>query len=60
MSVENDIGAAEGGGADAPQLVYAGFWRRLAAYAVDFAILVPVGLITTKLIYTSREAYLVA
>jgi uncharacterized RDD family membrane protein YckC len=60
MSVENSIPAVEIGSANTQELLYGGFWRRLAAYAVDFAILVPLGLLTTKLIYISRDAYLVA
>jgi uncharacterized RDD family membrane protein YckC len=59
VSVENNIAAAEIGGADAPDLVYAGFWRRLGAYAIDFAILAPFGLLTKNLVYTSRDAFLV-
>ena len=58
MRVEKNIGAGEVGGADAAALVYAGFWRRLAAYAIDFAILAPLGLLTKNLIYTSRDAFL--
>jgi hypothetical protein len=47
MSVEdNSAGATE--------LVYAGFRRRLGAYAIDFAILAP-----KNLVYTSRDAFLV-
>jgi uncharacterized RDD family membrane protein YckC len=41
------------------ELIYVGFWRRLAAYALDFAILVPYALVARQLIYTSRSAYLV-
>lgn len=59
MSVENNISAPESGGADVTQLVYAGFWRRLGAYVIDFAIVAPLGLLTLKLIYVSRDAYLV-
>jgi uncharacterized RDD family membrane protein YckC len=40
------------------ELVYVGFWRRLAAHAIDLAILVPYALLTKQLIYTSRTAYL--
>jgi uncharacterized RDD family membrane protein YckC len=36
-----------------------GFWRRLAVYAIDFAILFPLGVLTKDLIYASRSAFLV-
>lgn len=39
--------------------MYVGFWRRLAAYAIDFAILIPYALLARQLIYSSRAAYLV-
>jgi uncharacterized RDD family membrane protein YckC len=65
MSVENN-GIAESAlpallssGKAEPDLIYAGFWRRLAAYAIDFAILLPYALLARQLIYTSRSAYLV-
>jgi uncharacterized RDD family membrane protein YckC len=41
------------------ELIYVGFWRRLAAYALDLVILVPYALVARQLIYTSRTAYLV-
>ena len=40
-------------------MIYVGLWRRLAAYAIDFAILIPYALLSRELIYTSRIAYLV-
>jgi uncharacterized RDD family membrane protein YckC len=66
MSVENN-GIAELASPAAPsrsdrreaELIYVGFWRRLAAYALDFAILLPYALLARQLIYTSRSAYLV-
>jgi hypothetical protein len=65
MSVENN-GIAELSAAATPltsgkaqaELIYVGFWRRLAAYALDFAILLPYALLARQLIYTSRSAYL--
>lgn len=59
MSVENHLEAAAVASADTTGLVYGGFWRRLGAYAIDFVILAPLGLLATKLIYLSRDAYLV-
>jgi uncharacterized RDD family membrane protein YckC len=66
MSVENNGIATLAGAATASssgkgeaELIYVGFWRRLAAYALDFAILVPYALVARQLIYTSRSAYLV-
>lgn len=44
---------------DGGPLMYVGFWRRLAAYAIDFAILIPYALLARQLIYSSRAAYLV-
>jgi len=41
------------------ELIYVGFWRRLAAYALDLVILVPYALVAGQLIHTSRTAYLV-
>jgi len=46
------------GSAPEAELIYVGFWKRLAAYALDFAILIPYALLTKQLIYTSRSAYL--
>jgi hypothetical protein len=40
------------------ELIYVGFWRRLAAYALDSVILIPYVLLARQLIYTSRSAYL--
>lgn len=40
------------------ELIYVGFWKRLAPYALDFAILIPYALLTKQLIYSSRSAYL--
>jgi uncharacterized RDD family membrane protein YckC len=39
------------------ELIYVGFWRRLAAHAIDLAILVPYALLAKQLIYASRSAY---
>jgi uncharacterized RDD family membrane protein YckC len=64
MSVENNVKLADAAVAPviastpAVELIYVGFWRRLAAYGIDFAILVPYALLARQLIYTSRTAYL--
>ena len=64
MGVENNMDLADAaatpavGVAPAATLIYVGFWRRLAAYVLDFAILIPYGLLTKQLIYLSRPAYL--
>ena len=65
MAVEENVGLPDSslpatiGSTSAVELIYVGFWRRLAAYAIDFAILVPYALLARQLIYTSRSAYLV-
>jgi uncharacterized RDD family membrane protein YckC len=65
MSVESNVNLADAAVAPAiastpaVELIYVGFWRRLAAYALDFAILLPFALLARHLIYTSRSAYLV-
>jgi hypothetical protein len=41
------------------ELICVGFWRRLAVYALDLVILVPLALVGRQLIYTFRTAYLV-
>ena len=64
MGVEDNVKLAEAavlpGFSNTPavELIYVGFWRRLAAYAVDFAILIPYALLARQLIYASRSAYL--
>jgi hypothetical protein len=63
MSVENNVkldAAVAPAIASTPavELIYVGFWRRLAAYGIDFAILLPYALLARQLIYTSRSAYL--
>src|SRR5260221_9771041 len=64
MGVEDNVKLADAvsppiGNRPAVELIYVGFWRRLAAYAIDFAILIPFALLARQLIYTSRSAYLV-
>jgi uncharacterized RDD family membrane protein YckC len=65
MGVEDNVNLADAvpppaiGNRAAVELIYLGFWQRLAAYALDFAILVPYALVARQLIYTSRSAYLV-
>jgi uncharacterized RDD family membrane protein YckC len=65
MGVEDNVNLADAvpppaiGNRAAVELIYVGFWQRLAAYALDFAILVPYALVARQLIYTSRSAYLV-
>jgi uncharacterized RDD family membrane protein YckC len=45
-------------GASQDDLIYVGFWLRLAAYAIDIAIVLPLALLTKNVIYISRSAYL--
>jgi uncharacterized RDD family membrane protein YckC len=65
MGVEDNVNLADAvpppaiGNRAAVELIYVGFWQRLAAYALDFAILVPYALVARQLINTSRSAYLV-
>jgi uncharacterized RDD family membrane protein YckC len=63
MGIENNtniMSAAPSAVGDSHELVYVGFWRRLAAYGIDFAILLPYGLLNKQLLHTSRVAYLVS
>jgi len=39
-------------------LLYVGFWKRLAAYALDFAIFLPYGIGVRHLIYSNKYALL--
>jgi uncharacterized RDD family membrane protein YckC len=56
-SCHNTTGSTDG--ARARELIYAGFWRRLAAHAIDLAIFVPYALLARQFIYSSRTGYLV-
>jgi uncharacterized RDD family membrane protein YckC len=47
------------GGAER-DMVYVGFWPRLAAHLIDIAILIPYALVSTWFAYRSKEGFLVA
>jgi uncharacterized RDD family membrane protein YckC len=65
MGVEDNVKLANSvvppaiGSTRSVELIYVGFWRRVAAYALDLVILVPYALVARQLIYASRTAYLV-
>jgi uncharacterized RDD family membrane protein YckC len=40
-------------------LIYVGFWRRLAAYLIDFAILLPYALFVSWFVYRSKEGFVI-
>jgi uncharacterized RDD family membrane protein YckC len=40
-------------------LIYVGFWRRLAAYLIDVAIVIPYGIFSSWILYASKEGLLI-
>ena len=41
------------------EFVYVGFWRRIAAYLIDIAILIPYALLSSWFAYASKEGFLI-
>jgi uncharacterized RDD family membrane protein YckC len=56
-SVSGVQGRSATSGVGETELIYVGFWRRLAAYVIDFLLLVPYGLFATWFAYMSKYAF---
>jgi uncharacterized RDD family membrane protein YckC len=59
-AVSRSLGPSETGSPVQAELIYAGFWLRVAAYLIDIVILTPYALFSTWFAYASKEGFLVS